>query len=93
MRKTLVGLTTLVACVSAISSSALMQDTPAPFDGAQPSDDSRVLARMQRDLSFLLSLSSDLKHRVEIAEGMLAGQNFSEHRLDSAELSIAALQT
>ena len=48
---------------------------------------------MQRDLSFLLSLSSDLKHRVEIAEGMLAGQNVSEHRLDNAELSIAALQT
>lgn len=93
MRKALVGLTALVACVSAISSSALTQDTPAPFEGAKKSDDSRVIARMQRDLSFLLSLSSDLKHRVEIAESMLAGQNLSENRLDNAELSIAALQT
>ena len=53
--KILVGLTALAACVSAISTSALQQD--APFidlgDRRQQVFNSHIIARMQRDLSFL----------------------------------------
>ena len=41
----------------------------------------------------MLSLSSDLKNRLEIAESMIASQGISEHRLDDAEVEIAALQS
>ena len=54
MRKILVGLTALAACVSAISTSALLQDVPLIDHG------DFIIERMQRDLSFLLSLTGNL---------------------------------
>ena len=53
--KILVGITALAACVSAISTSALQQDAAFidPGNRSQQIFNSSIIARMQRDLSFL----------------------------------------
>ena len=78
----LVGITALAACVSAISTSALFHD--APF--IDPGSNFNIIERMQRDLSFLLSLTGDLQNRLGIAEGKLI-------KLDDVEVNVAALQS
>ena len=85
----LVGITALAACVSAISTSALFHNVPFIDHGNHHhhgSNFNNIIERMQRDLSFLLSLTGDLQNRLGIAEGKLT-------KLDDVEVSVAALQS
>ena len=101
LRQTIVGLTALVVAVSAVRSSQFNgQNARPPVYGAGSFNNQRpdqrpginVISHMQRDIRFLLSLSSELKERLDTAESNLSANSGLEDRLGSAESSITALQ-